>query len=463
MLKPAPNSGIIDVAAGVDWSDADLASRVGRRAADLADLGAGSGSRVALVAGNSAAFLADLFAAWSLGATVACLDPALTPSEGDRLIAFLRPAVLGNGAGLKAAKVPAPARQRGTGGLDDPALILFTSGTTGDPKAVVLSFRALLARLALNRAAIGAMALERSLVALPVSFGHGLIGNALTPLLSGAKIVLHPLGLPLASQLGAIVDEYRVTFLSSTPALWRIVLKTAAPPAGGSLRRVHVGSAPLAADLWARIVGWTGCEVVNCYGTTETANWVGGASSAEGMTEGHVGAPWGGRAGIYREGKIEPAGEGEIAVLSPSVMSGYLDRPDLTSGVLDRGWYRTGDHGTVDAAGRIRLMGRLKDQINRAGFKVQPEEIDRLLEAHPDVDQACSFALPDPVSGEIVAVAVTLVNGHHVDAEALRAWCLDRIRRDAAPERFFIIDEMPRTERGKLRREDVRRAVTEIA
>ena len=110
-------------------------------------------------------------------------------------------------------------------------------------------------------------------------------------------------------------------------------------------------------------------------------------------------------------------------------MSGYLERADLTAAVLRDGWLRTGDHGSIDAQGHIWLAGRIKDEINRAGLKVQPAELDTLLESHPAVAEACAFAVPDPVSGEAVAVAVRLAAGMTENAESLRAWC----RRARAP------------------------------
>ena len=340
--------------------------------------------------------------------------------------------------------------------------MLFTSGTTGNPKGVVLSFDAVMTRIALNAKNIGAACRGRTLVALPTSFGHGLIGNALTPLLSGGDIVLHPLGLPLAQNLGRVVDAYRISFMSSVPAFWRLALKFGDAPSGPTLARVHVGSAPLPADLWRAIGDWSRAEVVNCYGVTELANWVAGASSrVEGIADGLVGKLWGGKAAIRdRSGAIRATGEGELLVNSPSAMSGYLHRRDLTDATLRDGWYQTGDTAIVDTDGRITLTGRIKDEINRAGLKVQPAEIDTLLETHPAVREACTFGLTDAVSGEIVAAAVQLAPGANVTAAALADWCRDRLRREAVPERWFMVDKLPRNERGKISRDAVRRALT---
>lgn len=462
MFLPIDRFGaIVDKITGLTWEPAMLAAAVSERADALRAAGASAGAAVAITHGGTAHFFADLFAVWSTGAAAACLDPALTTLERENVIAFCKPAIVlaEDGQPATTDHRPEPAK---TSSLDDPALILFTSGTTGAPKGVVLSFRALLARLALNHDEIGRDTLKRTLVTLPTHFGHGLIGNALTPLSAGGDIVLVQRGLSLAQSLGSLIDEDAVTFMSSVPSLWHLALRLSAPPKNNTLRRVHIGSAPLSATHWARIAEWAGCDVVNCYGITETANWIAGASLREHQpADGLVGRPWGGTAAVRSDnGTISTQGAGEIVVQTPALMSGYLDRPDLTAAVLKDGWYATGDIGEVDASGCIRLTGRAKDEINRAGFKVQPAEIDMLLESHPSIAEACAFGMPDAVSGEIVAAAVRLTPGASEDAAALRDWCLKRLRREATPERWFVVDDIPKTSRGKVSRDIVRAALT---
>jgi len=463
---------IHDLAAGRALAAADLHAAIAGRAAALKAKGVGRGATIVIGHGGSAGFFADLFAVWACGATAACIDASLTPGERATVAAFARPVLAlvscpaeADGWGVEtlslagtppAADLPVEAASH----LDDAALVLFTSGTTGAPKGVVLTFRALFARIALNHAAIGDPLRGRTLVTLPTHFGHGLIGNALTPLLAGGDIVLAPRGLGLAKDLARLIDAERITFMSSVPTLWRMALKLSSPPAGGTLARVHVGSAPLSAALWADIAAWSRAETVNCLGITETANWIGGASSrADGIADGYVGRPWGGSVAVrLDDGRVMAAGEGEIVVQTPALMQGYLDRPDLTAAVLEAGWYRTGDQGVVEARG-VTVQGRLKDEINRAGFKVQPAELDMLIEQHADVAEACAFAIPDAVSGEIVGAAVRFKSGVSGDLEAVRAFCRERLRREATPERWFAVDEIPRTPRGKVSREAVRRTL----
>ena len=460
-----------DIGLGLKWDSATLAGEVHRRAALLSQMGIGRGSLVAIAHSGSALFFADLFAVWTVGATAACLDSRLTASEFQTVVDFAKPVAILIDGGKTSGAVSVPvlelanvARSQAPTiaakpSLDDAALVLFTSGTTGAPKGVVLSFRALLARIELNAGAIGSHALKRALVTLPTHFGHGLIGNALTPLMTGGDIVLYPLGISLGGDLGRIIDRHGITFMTSVPALWRIAKKASQPPSGNSLIRVHVGSAPISAQLLAEIAAWSRAEVVNCYGMTETSNWIAGASSrTDGIADGLVGKPWGGVAAVMdNEGNIQATGEGEILLQSPSLMSGYLDRPDLTAAAMFEGWLRTGDRGTIDDLGRIRLTGRIKDEINRAGFKVQPAELDMMLETHPGIAEACVFAVPDSIAGETVAAAIRLQAGAKPSIDSLRSWCNERIRREAIPEHWFVVDQLPRNARGKINRAELGR------
>ena len=190
------------------------------------------------------------------------------------------------------------------------------------------------------------------------------------------------------------------------------------------------------------------------YGMTETSNWIGGISgTAADHIDGSVGAPWGGEIRVADErGHAHASGHGELMVQSPSVMSGYLDDDAATREVLDAGWLRTGDIGEIDGLGRARIVGRIKHQINRGGLKISAEEVDRLLEQHPDVAEACAFAVPDAVSGEAVGVAVVARPDARLDPLELLRWCTGRSRSEVTPKRLFVVDALARTSRGKLDR-----------
>ena len=128
----------------------------------------------------------------------------------------------------------------------------------------------------------------------------------------------------------------------------------------------------------------------------------------------------------------------------------------LTRQAFHRDWLKTGDIGSIDRAGNIRITGRLRMEINRAGIKIHPEEVELLLEGHPAVAEACALGLPDPISGERLAVALRLQPGARADESALRDWTAQRIRRDCLPDQWFLLTVLPHSERGKLDRKAVR-------
>jgi acyl-CoA synthetase (AMP-forming)/AMP-acid ligase II len=463
---------VTDWRSGETWSATKIRAQAAGLATEFARRGIGPGSRVVTWHGGDGRFFADLFAIWQAGACAVALNPNTTSTELQTIAEFVTPAAIIDRTSDRIPEAPSAlaiasesiepvsgAQLPGVGQLDDDALILFTSGTTGIPKGVVHTFRSLLARVALNQAHIPRNQRTRSLCVLPTHFGHGLIGNCFTGLLDGQDLVLAPASnLDVPANLGAIIDEYRINFMSSVPTLWKRVIREAPPPSGDTLRRVHVGSAPLSADLWIAIGEWAQTDqVFNMYGITETANWLAGiALSEHDAVDGLIGTMWGGTIAVRdAAGNIKTRGEGELMVQSPSLMKGYYRLPEKTEEVLRDGWLHTGDIGRIDEDGNALLTGRERYLINRGGLKVHPEDIDLLLERHEDVTEACAFAVPHDADGEAVGVALALRPGAEFDERATRRWCADNLSREKVPTRWFIVDEIPKTDRGKLNRDVV--------
>lgn len=458
-------------------SGAEIFEEMTIRAYLLKSFGVSRGDKILISHGNSAEFFIDLFAVWEIGACAACLNPNVTDFELRKIVDFVKPiAILVNGdrvledySGVKIINLKQESKQKPKTidqnevakdvTLDDDALILFTSGTTGTPKGVVHSFRSLLARVSLNQFVIGKGTLKSTLCPLPTHFGHGLIGNCLTALLAGGDLIIYPvLDIRNIVKLGKVIDDFEVTFISSVPTMWKILVKTSiASPAKNTLKRIHIGSAPLSSDLWNKVIAWSGIKnVVNTFGITETANWISGASAEEFTPQdGLVGRVWGGSAMVLNDdGKIVDKGRGEILIQSPSLMNGYLGLPDLTAKVLKGRYFYTGDIGELND-GVLHLMGRKKFEINKGGLKVNPEDIDILLETNEIIREACAFGVEDEVAGEIVGVAIVVNEDSKLEFESLKNWIKERLSKEKVPSKWFLLNEIPKTDRGKVNRYNV--------
>lgn len=444
---------LVDVRTGAVLDAGGIRRRVSEQAAELARNGIAPGARAVVAETNPVDYLVAIFACWEVGLVAVAVNPGLRPEECENVLQttgaslWLGPQRPSPGAADTAYATPLR--------LDDPALILMTSGTTGRPKGIVHSVRSLFARASLNIAEISPQVLRETLCVLPVFFGHGLIGNVLTPLLAGGRVHLWPSpALNELTGLGSYLTSKRISFMSSVPSFWKLALRVSAPP-GPVLERVHVGSAPLSSEHWRAIAEWCGTRrVFNMFGMTETANWIGGGSLDEAEArDGYVGRLWGGSVAI------DGGGRGEVLVQSPSMMLGYWQRPDLDEAAFTNGWFRTGDIGELDGQGNLVLVGRSKSEINRGGIKIQAEEIDMLLERHESITEACAFGIPDAIAGEAVAAAIVLTDGAAFDPEALKAWCRARVRDEAVPSRLFAVASIPRNDRGKIVRADVRAMV----
>src|SRR5688572_7376653 len=447
---------LIEPLTGRHWAPNDVNMRLEARIGAYAAAGMIRGDRVFIHFGNCNEFFIELLAVWSLGGCVVPIDARFTPFEIETLAKWSRPkysswleapdAPLANAIanlGVHVMEVPKRIEPPKRGGreakrgfaLEDDALILFTSGTTGQPKGVVHTHRTLRARWMALRDHLGLTAYARTLCTLPTHFGHGLICNALFPWLSGCDLYIMPPFRPeTTARIGSIIDEHQITFMSSVPALWRLALRIAKPPQMGTLQRVFVGSAPLSSALWTDIQAWAGnARVMNSYGITETGSWLAGTTVGDFTPEdGLIGVPWGGlvRALKSREpdavadpGSVCRAGEsGHIWTLTPALMRGYLDRDDLTAQVVSHGWFATGDIGIIDERGWLVLRGREREEINKGGMKVYPGDIDGVIERFPATLDVCTFAFSDALLGEDVGVAVALKDRNAATLRDLYQW-----------------------------------------
>ena len=463
VLASFPGSArIVDVRLQQVLEYSDICKKVAAGVAEISTLGLPPGMPVVIGQKSALDTLLSLFATWQAGHPAVVVNPKLRALEQANVLAFTQAvAWLGpfHGNLPRKGSQTATKRKSSAPGHNDAALVLMTSGTTGIPKGIVHTIHSLEARLALNVAHIGSHVLARSLCVLPAYFGHGLIGNCLTPLAAGATLVLwdSPEVSHIAN-LGDIIDEHDISFMSSVPSFWNLAMRLGQPPKS-PLRRLHIGSAPLSYEQWEQIAEWNGTkDVYNMFGTTETANWIAGGAlrDADGR-DGYVGNCWGGRLAVLDDkGVVRTHGRGEVLIQSSSMMVEYLNAPDKTDEAFHGTWFRSGDIGKLSVTGQLQLVGRIKSEINRGGIKILAEEIDMLLERHRDIVEACTFGMDDPVSGEIIAAAIVLADHIESNTAGIKKWCRDTVRPEAVPAKLFVVSEIPKNDRGKVVRAQVK-------
>lgn len=359
--------------------------------------------------------------------------------------------------------------------VDEVFGLLYTSGTTGKPKGVLLTHANLVqvAQAAAERLGVGPDDRIAGVSALFHVFGlgQGLIGSVV----SGATLVLDvatdgPGTLDL-------IEKHRVTIQYGTPTLYETQLleQEARPRDLSSLRLALVSGAPVRSGLPERVEAATGATVVIGYSATEIGALVTATPPrAEGAVRHYtVGAPLPGvEVRIVADSSVEELeateselpteSVGEIAVRGIGVMKGYYRQPQLTAKSFDGdGFFLTGDLGMLDDRGHLHLVGRHRGVIIRAGHNVHPREVENRLGMHPAVQDVAVVGLPDPILGESICACVVPVEGAIVTADELKEWCRATLAEHKTPDLVRLFDAFPMTGTGKVRRVEVARLLRE--
>jgi len=345
---------------------------------------------------------------------------------------------------------------------DDIALVLHTSGTTSRPKRVPLRHRNLTASVANIVESYRLGPEDVSLCAMPLFHVHGLVASALATLASGGTVSVPRRFTPMMFWPAA--RQARPTWFTASPTPHQLILMRTEEnrPAGTErLRFVRSCSSALSPDLMARMEDRLGVPVLEAYGMTEASHQM--ASNPlppDPRVPGSVGRGTGVEIAILDEGgSLLPGGQpGEVGIHGPNVIDGYENNPEANRASFTDGWFRTGDLGTLDPGGYLRLLGRIKELINRGGEKIAPREIDEALESHPAVKEAVCFGVPHPTWGEEVAAAVVLTE--HVAEKELIAHCRKVLAEFKVPRRVHIVESIPRTPTGKVQRRFVAEQLT---
>ncbi|GIH20554.1 AMP-binding protein [Rugosimonospora africana] len=341
---------------------------------------------------------------------------------------------------------------------DDPAAILYTSGTSGQAKGAVLTHANLLLHaITANRLLNSPMLLDTHLVMLPLSHVFAATVNMHAGFATASTLVLMPRFDPRTAW--QLIESERVTFLAGVPTVyWRLLNEIGLLPADRQLRCAVSAGAALPVPINEAFARHVSIPIHEGYGLTETSPTVTFSRSDSPVRPGSVGVPiWGADVKLVRpDGKtIEGADEiGEIAVRGHNVMIGYHNRPDETAEVLRDGWLHTGDLGRREADGWYYIIDRAKDVIIRGGYNVYPREVEDVLMTHEGVALAAVIGVPHPSHGEEVKAVIVRKPGACVTEDEVIRWSRDQLAAYKYPRIVSFVDHLPLTATGKpLKRE----------
>ncbi len=428
------------------WRELD--ARVGGCARRLRERGVDAGDRVVGILPNDWRFVVTTLAVLKLGATLVPISPLLKREELDAILTDVAPRLVVDDVSGETGDTPTVVT------VDAPAVILYTSGSTGRPKGAVLSHEALTFA---NRSWAGpVMALtidDVVLAVLPFPHSYGINGALFAPLLAGCTLAVVERFSP-DSVLSAI-ERDRVTVVPGVATMFHRLLESPALRETdlSSVRIALSGAAPCPWELARDWRAATGVRILRGYGMTELFRPISYlAGETEDVPE-SIGRPVPGVTVrlVDDDGQDVAIGDiGELWIKTPCAMDGYLGRPEDTLDVLRDGWFRTGDLARQRADGFISIVGRKKELILRGGYSVYPQEVERVLAAHPAVAEVAVVGRSHPELGEEVAAFVVLRAGAAVEADELIAHCRERLAAYKYPRHIVFRDRLPRGATGKV-------------
>ncbi|SDZ14317.1 fatty-acyl-CoA synthase [Saccharopolyspora shandongensis] len=466
----------------------ELDDRVTRLAHALRSLGVGRGDRVALLSTNHPAYLETLFASGLIGAIFVPLNARLTAPEVDYVMRDSGAAVLvhsrelgeiARSAAGDAARVVLdgpgpdapgyeelitaadPSRIDEPVSHDDPCFIMYTSGTTGRPKGVVLTHGNIVFSVMNAVIDLDLDSHETALVCAPLFHTAALDVVALPTLLKGGNVVIEEGFEP--GRILRVLERERITYTFGVPTMfdalsthpdWETTDLSA-------IRRVIVAAAPVPPRT-LRTYTERGIKICQGYGLTETGpgaliltpdeveRKLGTAGVPHFFTDVRI---------VDADGReVAPGERGEIQICGPNVMLGYWNRPDATADTFTDGrWLRSGDIGVADADGFVAVVDRLKDLIISGGENIYPAEVEAAILEMPGVAGCAVFGVPHEKWGEVGCAAVALEDGHELDHARLVEFLAPRLAKYKIPRSLLVIDEIPRNSTGKIRKDLLRR------
>lgn len=340
---------------------------------------------------------------------------------------------------------------------DWPALLMYTSGTTGVPKGVVLTHNNLISNAVTISKEHKLTAADRVLGSLPLFHINGLVVTVITPLIHGGSVAMTP-RFSVAS-FWDDVKKYQCTWINGVPTIIAYLLNEPVSEKELELTQVRfcrTASAALSPDHLAAFQERFGISIIETMGLTETAAPAfSNPYEPEQRRLGSVGKPSGTQAKVIDEQGLELGDyeHGEIILSGPNIMSEYYKDPERTAEAFTTdGWLRTGDIGYRDSDGFYYIVGRAKELIIKGGENIAPREIDEAVVKHPSVLDAAAVGIPHTDYGQDIAVYLVLRDDAVFDAESMKEHCLAELGRYKAPSQYIVVDELPRGPSGKVQR-----------
>jgi long-chain acyl-CoA synthetase len=462
-----------------EWTYADLRAESARVAAVLRDRGVRPGDRVVLVQGTTSTFLAGYCGVLEVGAAVVLVNVMATAAEIRHILtdADVKVVLAGSactGSAQEAARplgLPTyvledisvgsavPLRAPVSRGEDDPAMLLYTSGTTGKPKGVVISHGSLFAAPDSIGDVVSLTADDVVVTALPLFhvFG-GVIVSGMT-LTTGATLSLIERFKPQKVLDVLVRDD--ATVYAGVPTMHNALVNHEG--GGGaeqfaSLRVCISGGAPLPGEIHEAFMQRYGAKLLEGYGMTEMTGVVSFTRPELDLPPGTVGVPTRGveMKVLRADGTdAQPGDVGELYCRGANLMLGYNNLPEATADALTDGWYASGDLVTRDEHGVITIVGRLKELIIRGGYNVYPREVEEVLLEHPDILDVAVVGVDDRHYGQEVAAVIVPRAGAVLDPDVLRLWAKERLSAYKVPHIFGFVDELPKGPSGKISKKDI--------
>ncbi|HDH06110.1 MAG TPA: long-chain fatty acid--CoA ligase [Nitrospirae bacterium] len=458
-------------------------NRVTLSAGGLKALGLKPEERVAILMENCPEYIISYFAILRAGGIAVPVNTFLTPREisyilndsGSEILLYSEmysphiEKIKSNVHRLRAFvfdQVPQQEAEPYAGSDEDIAVLLYTSGTTGFPKGVMLSHKNLISNAGASVKTLLVSQRDRFLLFLPLFHSFTFTACVLVPIYAGASIILLKSVKPFSLVIKSIIKE-RITLFGGIPTVYNILCKKKVPFFIRHLLRFLInvracisGAAALPEDTIYEFEKRFKVPLIEGYGLTEASPIV-AVNPLDGVRKpASVGPPLPGIevAVIGEDGKKKPAGEiGELIVKGPNVMKGYFNKEEETKAVLKNGWLYTGDMAKIDEDGYIYIVDRKKDVIIIDGMNIYPGEIENFVMKHPSIEECAMVGIPDGRGSEISILFIKKKDNTVVDEREVNNYLKGQIARFKIPKRILFIEEFPKTATGKIKKTELRK------